>query len=195
MGPSIGFSIDQTDTPSSIQGNNGGDALVASRFLHQFGFKPWIYYPKQPKRDLYDRLVKQATAFGIPFISSDAEFAQILDTHAHVVLDGIFGFSFSGDVRPPFDTVIKALKSTSVPIVSIDIPSGWDVEKGNQNNAGFHPDMLVSLTIPKLGVKNVSFKHHWLGGRFVPPSLAEKLGLDISVFPNTDLVVELPAHL
>lgn len=33
--------------------------------------------------------------------------------------------------RPPFDRVIEQLKATSLPIASIDIPSGWDVEEGN----------------------------------------------------------------
>ena len=40
------------------------------------------------------------------------------------VLDAIFGFSFRGDVRPPFDTVLDILKTVSVPLASIDIPSG-----------------------------------------------------------------------
>jgi hypothetical protein len=39
------------------------------------------------------------------------------------------------------------------PILSVDIPSGWDVEKG-PNNSGtapcIQPDTLVSLTAPKL---------------------------------------------
>lgn len=36
-----------------LQGNNGGDGLVAARSLSHFGFKPEIYYPKQPEKDLY----------------------------------------------------------------------------------------------------------------------------------------------
>jgi NAD(P)H-hydrate repair Nnr-like enzyme with NAD(P)H-hydrate epimerase domain len=36
-----------------MQGNNGGDGLVAARSLCHFGFKPMLYYPKQPEKDLY----------------------------------------------------------------------------------------------------------------------------------------------
>jgi NAD(P)H-hydrate epimerase len=51
-------------------------------------------------------------------------------------------------------------------IISIDIPSGWDVEKGNVNDT-FVPDMLISLQAPKLCAEN--FKGaHYVGGRFVP---------------------------
>jgi NAD(P)H-hydrate epimerase len=51
-------------------------------------------------------------------------------------------------------------------VLSIDIPSGWDVEEGNINGL-FHPAHLISLTMPKKGVSG--FKgNHWLGGKFVP---------------------------
>lgn len=72
------------------------------------------------------------------------------------------------------------MKSSSLPIVSIDIPSGWSVEDGPQplytepNEKGdsepvetFEPEVLVSLTVPKKGVQGFKGRH-WLGGRFVP---------------------------
>lgn len=47
------------------------------------------------------------------------------------------------------------LKPSAQPpaIVSVDIPSGWDVEKGDASGQGMRPDMLVSLTAPKLAAK------------------------------------------
>jgi NAD(P)H-hydrate epimerase len=84
-----------------------------------------------------------------------------------VILDAIFGFSFKGPVRAPFDSVLPLLTASKLPIVSVDIPSGWDVERGNAEGVGLKPDVLVSLTAPKEGVK--AFKgRHFLGGRFVP---------------------------
>ena len=49
-----------------------------------------------------------------------------------LLLDGIFGFSFNpdGGIRPPFDQILQEMASSEVPIVSIDIPSGWNVELG-----------------------------------------------------------------
>ena len=43
-----------------------------------------------------------------------------------------------------------------LPIVSVDIPSGWDVERGDASELGvpaLHLDVLVSLTAPKEGVR------------------------------------------
>lgn len=86
---------------------------------------------------------------------------------ADVILDAIFGFSFKPPVRAPFDAVLPLLTASKKPIVSVDIPSGWDVEAGNASGVGLNPDVLISLTAPKEGVR--AFKgRHFLGGRFVP---------------------------
>ncbi len=37
---------------------------------------------------------------------------------------------------------------------------------------GLRPEMLVSLTAPKLGAKHFQGKHHYIGGRFIPPQIA-----------------------
>jgi NAD(P)H-hydrate epimerase len=84
-----------------------------------------------------------------------------------IVLDAIFGFSFKSPIRAPFDSVLPLLTSSNLPIFSVDIPSGWDVEKGNAAGVGLNPDVLISLTAPKEGVKEFRGRH-FLGGRFVP---------------------------
>lgn len=56
------------------------------------------------------------------------------------------------------------------PIVSVDIPSGWDVEAGDTTQQGIQPAMLVSLTAPKLAARGFQGVHY-LGGRFVPPAI------------------------
>ena len=107
-----------------------------------------------------------------------------------VVLDAIFGFSFRPPVRAPFDAALPLIARAGLPIVSVDIPSGWDVERGDvaldADQAGragagegeapgggggdrpvLYPDVLVSLTAPKEGVRQFAGRH-FLGGRFVP---------------------------
>jgi len=106
-------------------GNNGGDALVAARHLKHFGYEHIeVLYPKRIESPaLFPGLVSQLTDLEIPFISS---LPADLESKYDFILDGIFGFSFnaSSGVRPPFDSILKSLRSTKVPIVSIDVPSG-----------------------------------------------------------------------
>jgi NAD(P)H-hydrate epimerase len=89
------------------------------------------------------------------------------------------GFSFSGEVREPFRSVIEELEKTSVPVTSVDAPSSWDIESGPPSSGPgkrFQPAALVSLTAPKPLVK--FFKgRHFLGGRYVPSPIARLLEL------------------
>ncbi|KAF9207037.1 hypothetical protein BGZ49_001316 [Haplosporangium sp. Z 27] len=144
-------------------GNNGLDGLVAARHLCHFGYQPKVYYPKRPDKPVNNGLMRQCTELDIPFV----ETLESGLNESDLVVDAIFGFSFSGEVRQPFVSAIQALKDTKLPIVSVDIPSAWDVEKGNLNNTGFQPTMLVSLTAPKEGVKDFKGLYHYLGGRFI----------------------------
>lgn len=83
----------------------------------------------------------------IPFLGEMPSEPTMIDELYELVVDAIFGFSFKGDVREPFHSILSVLKGLTVPIASIDIPSGWDVEKGN--SGGIQPDLLISLTAPK----------------------------------------------
>ncbi|CCU77484.1 unnamed protein product [Blumeria hordei] len=170
-------------------GNNGGDGLVAARHLWHYGYRPTIYYPKPNKNDLFQSLSKQLEHLNIPFAD---DFAKALNESDHIV-DAIFGFSFAGEIREPFPSIIKALQETTIPITSIDVPSSWDVENGppvSGLGSTFKPKSLVSLTAPKPLV--TYFKgRHFVGGRFLSPQLQDKYGLVAYQFEGTDQIIEI----
>jgi NAD(P)H-hydrate epimerase len=131
MSPTYGFSIDQlmelaglsvasaithhfpiTSFASSLRprvgiicgpGNNGGDGLVAARHLYHFGFAPEVVYPKAGSGPLFQNLIKQLQMLDIPIRQS---LPDDVDTSYALLVDAIFGFSFRGALRPPFDTMI-----------------------------------------------------------------------------------------
>ena len=160
-------------------GNNGGDGLVASRYLKEFGNNVEIFYPKKnTKNPLYTRLITQCENYEISIKEKinekKEEYEKIFDQY-DIILDALFGFSFKGEIREPFKTIITAMKKFENKIISIDIPSGFDIDKGNIFDT-FVPMGLVSLTLPKLCSKNFGGVHY-LGGRFVPKKLFEKFNL------------------
>ncbi|ESR47119.1 hypothetical protein CICLE_v10000790mg [Citrus x clementina] len=206
-GLSVATSIAEVYKPSEYDrvlaicgpGNNGGDGLVAARHLYHFGYKPFVCYPKRTQKPLYTGLVTQLESLSIPFLSVEdlpLDFSKDFD----IIVDAMFGFSFHGTPRPPFDDLIKRLlclhgydqtHQKRPVIVSVDIPSGWHVEEGDIGDEGIKPDMLVSLTAPKLCAKKFSGPHHFLGGRFVPPVIADKYKLRLPPYPGTSMCVRI----
>lgn len=94
--------------------------------MHVQGYSPVIYYPKKTSKDIYQILVAQCEKLNIPFLDSLPSAVEI-DSQYLVVVDAIFGFSFSGSVRVPFDTILSTLREIKTPIASVDIPSGQSV--------------------------------------------------------------------
>ena len=140
--------------------------------------------------NMSQRLRKQLEDLKVPFTE---DFATALTQTDHIV-DAIFGFSFSGEVREPFPKVIEALASTSVPVLAVDAPSSWDIEDGPRDagpGKGFMPPALISLTAPKPLVKRFRGRH-FIGGRFLSAAMAEKYGLDVPRYEGLDQVAEVP---
>ncbi|KAJ4963788.1 hypothetical protein NE237_023727 [Protea cynaroides] len=180
-------------------GNNGGDGLVAARHLHHFGYKPFVYYPNRTPKAPYTGLVTQLKSLSIPFLSI-GDLPTDLSNDFDILVDALFGFSLHGAPEPPFDGLIQKIVclhgndricQKSPVIVSVDVPSGWHVEEGDVNGEGIKPDMLVSLTAPKLCAKRFWGPHHFLGGRFVPPAIADKFKLHLPPYPGTSMCVRI----
>ncbi|KLO15221.1 hypothetical protein SCHPADRAFT_902641 [Schizopora paradoxa] len=191
-------------------GNQGGDGLVAARHLSQFGYAPVLFMPKPGGKDIYKRLQTQCANMSISLLPNEDPIVSLSTSlqSTDVILDAIFGFSFKPPVRAPFDAVLPLIAQSGKPIVSVDIPSGWDVEKGKISVAtkevssagqvggdkefeGLDPDVLISLTGPKLGVKQFAGRH-FLGGRFVSKAMEEKFELNLPEYPGYEQIVELP---
>lgn len=114
-----------------------------------------------------------------------------IDGRFDAVVDAMFGFGSTGPLRAPFDEMLRALaQCVSAPILSVDIPSGWDVEKGDAHATGFCPEALISLTAPKKCAAFFRGKHY-LGGRFVPPAIRTKYKLRLPAYPGTSQFVEI----
>lgn len=164
MSDSVGFSIDQlmelaglavasaiykVSPPSKGSrillacgpGNNGGDGLVCARHLYHFGYSPNVFYPKPTKQHIFDGLRKQLHALKIPFVE---DFESALGD-ADLVVDALFGFSFHPPVRQPFDKVLESMISSKVPVLSVDIPSSWDVEGGPPKKGSWEVSSCQSI--------------------------------------------------
>jgi NAD(P)H-hydrate epimerase len=70
-----------------------------------FGFLQ-ICYPKRTDKPLYHGLVTQCKSLGLSFREAE-EIKKPLQAQYDVVIDALFGFSFKGTPRPPFDALLE----------------------------------------------------------------------------------------
>ncbi|KKK15063.1 hypothetical protein AOCH_002714 [Aspergillus ochraceoroseus] len=187
-----GWSLDQLMELAGLSVSQaGGDGLVAARHLAQYGYTPSIYYPKEGRNVLYQRLKTQLHNLSIPFIT-DSDFPTALKSTTFLI-DAIFGFSFGGPLREPFPSIISQIEAAPIPVLSVDAPSSWDIESGPPKEgpgAKFMPEYLISLTAPKPCVRYFQGRH-FLGGRFLTKSITEKYALDLPRYPGIDQVMEV----
>ncbi|CCD25673.1 NADHX epimerase NDAI_0F03550 [Naumovozyma dairenensis CBS 421] len=180
-------------------GNNGGDGLVAARHLKLFGYNPIVYYPKRSeKQPFYKQLVNQLDFFKVPLLSqedNDNWMDYLKEEDTVCIVDAIFGFSFKPPMRPPFQDIVDKLVELEdkIPIVSVDIPTGWDVDQGPITERFISPSLLVSLTVPKPCSTFINKKKtsHYIGGRFISREFANKFGFEPFNYESTDQVLKI----
>uniref|UniRef100_A0A8R1I895 NAD(P)H-hydrate epimerase n=1 Tax=Caenorhabditis japonica TaxID=281687 RepID=A0A8R1I895_CAEJA len=151
------------------------------------GFAPHVVYPKESRNDLMKSLVVQCETSAIPVETTlPADFNTF-----PLIVDALFGFSFKPPTREPFTQIIKTVRASGIHVFSIDIPSGWDVEKGaGEAEDVIVPHAVISLTLPKLCMRDWTGPH-FLGGRFVPRQLVEEHKLQMPVYPGSEQIVKL----
>jgi hydroxyethylthiazole kinase-like uncharacterized protein yjeF len=139
-------------------GNNGGDGLVAGRYLHDWGAKVSIYLCSQRPSD--DENLKLVQERGINCIEAtrDTKLEKFdgLLASATGVIDALLG---TGKMRPlegiflqVLEKVNTAKNKRALTIIAVDLPSGMDADTGAIDPACPHADITVTLAMPKLGL-------------------------------------------
>ncbi len=118
------------------KGNNGGDGLVAGRYLAEAGFEveALLLWPA-------DELSGDAAANLERFGAEQA--GEGLDGRlagSGAVVDAIFGTGFEGAPREPALAAIEAINRCGAPVVACDIASGVDASNGEVEGAAVEAD-------------------------------------------------------
>jgi NAD(P)H-hydrate epimerase len=136
------------------KGNNGGDGLVAARYLDRWGMAvttillaPSDAFTGAAAASLR-RLVETGTRC-LPFSGRglDRELAR-----ADVVVDAVFGTGFRGVAEGSLAAAIAAINQGLAAVVAVDIPSGVDGETGSVAGIAVQADTTVALGALKPGV-------------------------------------------
>ncbi|XP_077331557.1 yjeF N-terminal domain-containing protein 3 [Lithobates pipiens] len=170
---------------------NGAIGLVCARNLRTYDYEPTIFYPKKSLDNLYKDFTIQCEKMDIPFLSYLPTEVQLINDAYNLVVDAVLGIEANSEEgnKEPWVTILGIMKQIKIPIISLDIPSGWDVDAGNTE--GISPEVLISLTAPKRCAIQFSGKRHFVAGRFLPYDIQKKFELNLPKYSETDCVVEI----
>ena len=132
-------------------GNNGGDGLAIARHLHNRGADVSLALTIDPAGYKGDALTNWqiVSAMKLPWEPADPH--RIARTKAILIIDAIFGTGLTEEPREPFAGIVKAVESTHIPVLSIDLPSGMDADTGNPLGACIRATRTATFVAQKKG--------------------------------------------
>jgi len=177
-------------------GGNGGGALVCARRLHSRGVNVRVYLSAQSDEAMNPAPRQQLQTLrrmGV-IINPASELKNA--PPAHLVIDGVLGYSVSGNPRGAAKAMIEWANKQTGAVLSLDTPSGLDLTTGKVHQPTARADATLTLALPKRGLfykKALDYRGElWLADIGVPPELYAEpsLGLVVkhSLFSQSYLV-------
>jgi NAD(P)H-hydrate epimerase len=141
------------------KGNNGGDGFAAARLLAAEGVGVRVLLvgrQEDVQGEAAESLkkLKEATSEEVVGeLEADAEAGELAELlgEADLIVDAVVGTGFKPPLRGAAVVVREALARVKVPVVAVDLPSGWDADSTDETAEGaFRADAVVTFTAPKL---------------------------------------------
>lgn len=139
------------------KGNNGGDGFVAARRLAREGRRVTIALLGRAvdvkageAAEALARLRSETPHTELHEISDASELAPLF-AHGDLLIDAVVGTGFQPPLRGLAATARDVVNRTSIPVIAVDLPSGWDADSTAQTVDGaFRADAVVTFTAPKM---------------------------------------------
>ena len=126
-------------------GHNGGDALVVARELHFQGYEVFVYSPFSKLKELTSQHAQYAESLGIPSFDSISALPA-----CDLLIDGMFGLGLERSLTDPAAAAIDHLNQSSIPVLSIDLPSGLHTDTGEVLGTAIRATRTFCLGLWKL---------------------------------------------
>lgn len=151
--------LDEDDSIAIIcgTGNNGGDGMVITRWLHNRGFDVCCYIVGDTNKFTplakmnYEILEKMHCQ--LEYIASEDDLQKTVDqfNDFSVIVDALFGVGLKGKVKGYRKNLIDILNELNEFTIAIDIPSGVDSETGKVANVAIYADVTITMANMKYG--------------------------------------------
>ena len=141
------------------KGNNGGDGFVVARHIHNMGYEVKVFLTAE-----VDKIIGNGDAgLNLKILGSmNIKVNEVINTDGvnnmtatisdcALVVDAIFGTGLKGTLREPAKSIIEKINDLNKVVISVDIPSGLDCDKGKVLGACIKANKTVTFALPKKG--------------------------------------------
>jgi hydroxyethylthiazole kinase-like uncharacterized protein yjeF len=170
------------------KGNNGGDGFAAARHLAQAGRTVRVVLlgsVSEVKGEAAVALERTTPQPDVEVLEAQSEedLEAALDGAA-LIVDAVVGTGFKPPLRGLALAARELFAKTAVPVVAIDLPSGWDADSLEQKAEAFRADAVVTFVAPKLA----HVFGHLTPGRTFGPVVVAPIGTpEAAVVSQTEL--------
>ncbi|MBV8195119.1 MAG: NAD(P)H-hydrate epimerase [Candidatus Dormibacteraeota bacterium] len=137
------------------RGNNGGDALVACRFLATWGCRVGVALigERDALGPLQTSHAESAERSGVRVqVAGDGHAVRAYISDADLVLDGLLGTGLHSAPRDPQAVAITEMNVSRHPVLAIDVPSGLDATSGEVFDPCIRAKATCTLVAAKSGL-------------------------------------------
>ena len=139
------------------RGNNGGDGLVAARYLRQRGAQVSAFlmaakeggYAPEVQENL-----RRALDAGVNVLALADETAELDKNLAasDAALDGLLGTGSSGKPAGLIRVAVQRMRVSGKPLIAIDLPTGIHPDTGHHSGVFVTAALTLTLALPKRGL-------------------------------------------
>jgi NAD(P)H-hydrate epimerase len=153
------------------RGNNGGDGFVVARHLSAFNIRSTVVLLGRPSRigseeakrnwniiaNSLTHSVKTVIVKDSTHITSLKEDIEAQKDKYSLIVDGLLGTGIRGKIREPIASAIDFINdintSYDIPVVSIDVPSGFNPDTGEVTDKAVKADLVITFHRNKKGME------------------------------------------
>lgn len=140
------------------RGNNGGDGLVAARYLIESGANVEIYLTCKSSelsadaKANWERLAPLSTHIYEISSADEIKLHHPIVAGASVIIDAVFGTGLTRNVTGWLVELIEYVNLLRRHVIAVDIPSGLSANTGKPLGACIKANQTVTFGLPKLGL-------------------------------------------
>ncbi len=175
------------------KGNNGGDGFALARHFINNGYKVTVIYLFNESDMTEDCRTNYII---LKRIISQNKFAKLIRyrgvrnpnllKNCDMIVDAMLGSGIQGNLKEPYQTIVKQVNKFDCIKLSVDIPTGLDADKG-YSKLCYHSDVTVTLGELKPGL------FFGEGYRFAGKIRKGSIGISSTFYPNkkvTEYLIE-----